>query len=311
MTYHRGIFEIDPVAMSRHVKMGSDFISASDPSQPVNMHYAGCDGANIMNIKYLCKELKDHAGQEVMFRIYQKRVPTLDDPDDREARDIWAIPSLVNAEQLTELSRTWNGWTRQGDPKGLGSNPFGLGSAIKLLNLVVVAEENRSTYGDSKSTFVLGRFNLLVDTERTTEEEILRVLGRHYSQDPKEFHVGAKSLGHPDNPVPEGMQGYTYKSKAGLLIVGADKFIYFPKNTLTGDDGASIALDGKSTVTGETLFGQGFNPVTLSMHGKESYPILEKKTPLGKQKMKIDESGCLITRIAPYLSNVPRGSWFY
>lgn len=251
-------------------------------------------------------------GQKFIFKLVDSERLKLNGKSiGKEATDVWAVPSLIDSEHLTNLSKAWNGWTQPADSTGLGDNPFGLGSAIRLLNLVVVVQEDRSKYGHTKSKFVLSRFQLLVDMETTTEEDILRLLGWNYSQDPKEFHIGHKSLGHPDNPVPKGMEGYTYKSDAALFIVGADKFIYFPNNTLIGDDGIGISLNGMTTVTGETLLNQRFNPVTLEMRGNESYPILEKKTPLGKQKVKIDESGCLITRIAPYQSNVPRGAWFY
>lgn len=314
MKYYRGIYELQPdsknaLSTMRYVKTGTKSIGVYG-EKVVNRHYENLDGANIMNMKHLYDDIKDHAGQNVLFTI-DTRSPSHFDHNTTAAENLWTVPSLVNGEQLIELSKAWNGWTKPGDPTGLGDNPFGLGSAIKLLNLVVIEEEDRSSYGDKKSTFVFRRFNLLVDMETTTEEEILRVLGKYYSQDPKEFHIGEKSLGHPDNPVPAGMQGYTYRSNAGLLIVGADKFIYHPKKAILQGDGSEIPVDRKTTLTGEVVFRSSLNPMNLAMNGKNTYPILEKKTPMGKQKVNIDESGCLITRIAPYISNVPRGSWFY
>lgn len=288
------------------IVMGGEWHGAYDTAELKNRFYQGRNQLQNANGQIAPDE------QKLIFKLVDsERSKLFGKTVTKEVADAWAVPSLIDGEHLTTLSKAWNGWAKSGDPTGLGSNPFGLGSAIRLLNLVVITEEDRSIYGDGKSSFTLARFNLLVDMETTTEEEILRVLGQHYSQDPKEFHIGEKSLGHPDNPVPAGMQGYTYKSKAGLLIVGADKFVFFPKSTLTKGDGSSIPADAKTTLTGETIFGQGLNPMNPWMHGKTSYPILAKNTPLGKQAVKIDEGGCLITRIAPYLSLVPRGAWFY
>jgi len=313
MKYYRGVLKVVQPSMHGpllHVETDLDFIGvyASNPNPYRNGDYGDFVGINLANMTSSGYKPKNHAGQRVIVSAKDHTGSLLDEYGS-ETDDLWAVPALVDEEELEELSKKWNGWAKPGDPQGLGDNPFGMGNSIKILSLIVVTQENRSQLGDKKSTFVLNRFHLLVDMERTTEEEIVRVLGRYYSQDPKEFHIGPQSLGHPDNPVPAGMQGYTYKSKAGLIIVGADKLIYFPKKTLLGDDGAAIALSGGTTVTGETLFNQGFNPVTLSMRGHEAYPILEKNTPLGRQKTKIDGNGCLITRIAGYISNYTEGQW--